>query len=50
LSTADSLSDEGDDSDFDEAEVKKESKGRGHGKSTSSPAKPGVKPRTSVTG
>ena len=50
LSDADNESDDQDDSDFNETEVKKKSKGRGHGKSTSSPARPGVKPRTSVTG
>ena len=48
ISNEDSVS-EGDDSDFDgETELKKT---RGRGKSTtSSPAKPSVKPRTSVTG
>ena len=50
LSDADNESDDQDDSDFNETEVKKKSKGRGRGKSTSSPARPGVKPRTSVTG
>lgn len=49
MSNAGSLSDLGDDSDFDEARAKKKVKGRGRGKSTSSPTKPGVKPRTSVT-
>ena len=43
---------EGDDSDFDEeTELKKTNKGKGRGKSAvSSPAKPSIKPRTSVTG
>lgn len=50
LSNADNESDDQDDSDFDETEVKKKSKGRGRGKSTGSPARPGVKPRASVTG
>ena len=50
LSDADNESDDQDDSDFNETEVKKKSKGRGRGKSTSSPARAGVKPRTSVTG
>ena len=50
MSNAGSFSDLGDDSDFDEARAKKRVKGRGRGKSTSSPTKPGVKPRTSVTG
>lgn len=50
FSNADNESDDQDDSDFDETEVKKKSKGRGRGKSTSSPARPGVKPRASVTG
>ena len=50
MSNAGSLTDDGDDSDFDEAEAKKKIKGRGRGKSNSSPTKPGVKPRTSVTG
>jgi len=51
LSNEDSLS-EGDDSDYDEeTELRKTKKTRGRGKSTtSSPAKPSVKPRTSVTG
>lgn len=51
LSNEDSHS-EGDDSDYDEeAELKKTKKTRGCGKSTtSSHAKPSVKPRTSVTG
>jgi len=51
LSNEDSLS-EGDDSDFDqETELKETKKAKGCGKSTtSSPAKPNVKPRTSVTG
>ena len=51
LSNEDSVS-EGDDSDFDgETELKKTKKAKGRGKSTtSSPAKPNVKPRTSVTG
>ena len=50
LSNGDSLSDDQNDSDFDEAEAKKKTKGRGRGKSTSSPGRPSVKPRTSVTG
>ena len=50
LSNADSLSDDREDSDFDEAKGKTTLKGRGRGKSTGSPAKPTVKPRTSVTG
>ena len=50
LSNGGSLSDDQNDSDFDEADEKKKSKGRGRGKSVSSPGKPSVKPRTSVTG
>lgn len=51
MSNEESVS-EGDDSDFDEeTELKKTNKGKGGGKSAvSSPAKPSIKPRTSVTG